>query len=93
MKTIYTADPVRFSRMTTDEQRESFLIDGLFKKDNIILYYLDIDRVIIGSAVPIKKSLKMGVSKELAADYFTQRREIGILNIGDAESVRNFSIT
>jgi 4-deoxy-L-threo-5-hexosulose-uronate ketol-isomerase len=82
MKVIYTADPVRFKCMTTDEQRDSFLIDELFKKDKTILYYLDIDRVIIGSAVPVKKKLKLGVSKELASDYFAQRREIGVLNIG-----------
>jgi 4-deoxy-L-threo-5-hexosulose-uronate ketol-isomerase len=82
MKVIYTADPVRFKCMTTDEQRDSFLIDELFKKDKTILYYLDIDRVIIGSTVPVKKKLKLGVSKELASDYFAQRREIGVLNIG-----------
>ena len=87
MKVLYTADPVRFNRMTTDEQRESFLVDGLFKKDKIILYYLDIDRVIIGSAVPKKKALKLGSSKELAADYFAQRREIGVLNIGGAGTI------
>jgi 4-deoxy-L-threo-5-hexosulose-uronate ketol-isomerase len=87
MKVLYTADLVRFKRMTTTEQRESFLIDGLFEKDVISLYYLDIDRVIIGSAVPEKKSLKLGISKELAADYFTQRREIGVLNIGGKGSV------
>ncbi len=87
MNVIYTADPVRFNRMTTTEQRESFLIDGLFEKDVISLYYLDIDRVIIGSAVPEEKSLKLGVSNELAADYFAQRREIGLLNIGGKGSV------
>jgi len=87
MKVLYTADPIRFKRMTTTEQRESFLIDGLFEKDVISLFYLDIDRVIIGSAVPEKKSLKLGVSKELAADYFAQRREIGVLNIGGKGSV------
>ena len=82
MKVLYTADPDRFKRMTTAEQRESFLIDDLFKKDKIILYYMDIDRVIVGSIVPTKKKLKLGVSKELASDYFAQRREIGVLNIG-----------
>jgi len=82
MKVLYTADPDRFKRMTTTEQRGSFLIDDLFKKDKIILYYMDIDRVIVGSAVPTKKKLKLGVSKELASDYFAQRREIGVLNIG-----------
>jgi 4-deoxy-L-threo-5-hexosulose-uronate ketol-isomerase len=87
MKVLYTADPVRFKRMTTDEQRESFLIDDLFKKNKTILYYLDVDRVIVGSVVPVKKKLKLGVSKELASDYFAQRRESGVLNIGDTGTV------
>jgi 4-deoxy-L-threo-5-hexosulose-uronate ketol-isomerase len=87
MKVLYTADPVRFKRMTTDEQRQSFLIDDLFKKDKLSLYYMDVDRVIVGSVVPLKKKLKLGVSKELASDYFAQRREIGVLNIGDFGTV------
>ena len=87
MQVLYTADPKRFKRMTTPEQRESFLIDDLFKKDKVILYYMDIDRVIVGSAVPAKKRLKLGVSKELASDYFAQRREIGVLNIGGKGTV------
>ena len=40
-----------------------------------------------GSAVPTKKKLKLGVSKELASDYFAQRREIGVLNIGDTGNI------
>lgn len=73
--------------MTTDEQRESFLIDDLFKSNSIVLNYVDVDRVIVGSAVPSKEALMLGVSKELAADYFAQRREIGVLNIGGNGSV------
>jgi 4-deoxy-L-threo-5-hexosulose-uronate ketol-isomerase len=87
MKVLYTADPVRYKRMTTDEQRDSFLIDDLFKKDKTVLYYMDVDRVIVGSAGPVKKKIKLGVSKELASDYFAQRREIGVLNIGDSGTV------
>jgi len=87
LKVLYTADPVRFSRMTTEEIRESFLINSLFTKDEIVLVYVDIDRAIAGSAVPVTKTLSLGVSKELASEYFAQRREIGVVNIGGAGSV------
>ncbi|MCI0512641.1 5-dehydro-4-deoxy-D-glucuronate isomerase [candidate division KSB1 bacterium] len=82
MEVRYTADPVRFQRMTTDEIRASFLVDNWFTPDTIELLYVDIDRVIIGSAIPGKQELKLTASKELAVDYFCARRELGILNIG-----------
>jgi len=87
MKIRYTADPVRFSRMTTDEIRESFLVESLFAPDKIDLIYCDVDRVIIGSAVPEAGALELSEADELRANYFTQRRELGVLNIGGAGKV------
>jgi len=82
-----TADPVRFSRMTTDEVRESFLVDGLFTEDEIVMVYSDVDRAILGSAVPVRTTLALESAPELRADTFCQRRELGILNIGGAGTV------
>ncbi|HES59785.1 MAG TPA: 5-dehydro-4-deoxy-D-glucuronate isomerase, partial [Caldithrix sp.] len=49
----------------------------------VILIYTDVDRAIVGSAVPGSKSLKLEASKkEMSAEYFTERREIGVINIG-----------
>lgn len=68
--------------MTTEELRASFLID-LFQGKTIQLVYSDIDPSICGSAVPIEDPLPLKASmKELAAEYFLQRRELGIINIG-----------
>jgi 4-deoxy-L-threo-5-hexosulose-uronate ketol-isomerase len=58
------------------------LVEKLFQPDVIYLLYSEVDRAIIGSAVPGKKKLELSASKELAADYFCERREIGVLNIG-----------
>lgn len=82
MEVRYVADPVRFQRMTTDEIRESFLVDQLFRPDEIYLLYCEVDRGIIGSAVPGKEPLTLAASQELAANFFCERREIGVLNIG-----------
>lgn len=74
--------------MTTGEVRENFLVSNLFEQDNVVLVYSDIDRVIAGSAVPVKGSLKLEASKkEMAANYFAERREIGIINIGEKGSI------
>lgn len=82
MEIRYSADPVRFSRMTTEELRENFLIESLFKIGEIKMVYSDNDRVIIGSATPLDSPLDLITSDELRASYFTQRRELGVLNIG-----------
>ncbi|MBX2976864.1 MAG: 5-dehydro-4-deoxy-D-glucuronate isomerase [Ignavibacteriaceae bacterium] len=83
MEVRYSPDLNGFKKMDTNELRNSFLIDTLFKKDRVEMVYSDIDRSITGSAVPVKKVLKLiATKKEMAADYFTERREIGVINIG-----------
>ena len=87
MEVRYSPDAIRFKRMTTPELRESFLVD-LFKENGINLVYSHIDRAIIGSAVPGENSLKLEANrKEMAADYFTERREVGVINIGTTGTV------
>src|ERR1700722_11973591 len=82
-KTRTVADQSRYQRMTTAELRESFLIDTLFQTGAIDLVYTDVDRAIVGSVVPASEKLALGTSKsQLAADYFAERREIGIINTG-----------
>jgi 4-deoxy-L-threo-5-hexosulose-uronate ketol-isomerase len=68
--------------MTTEEIRENFLIESLFKPDSIEMVYSEADRAIVGSAVPVNQTLALTSADELRADYFCQRRELGVLNIG-----------
>ena len=88
MKIIYLADQVRYQTMNTDEFRQTFLVEDLFQRNKLVLYYTETDRAIVGSAVPIKKKLSLPAGKELASDYFAERREVGIINIGNAGSVK-----
>ncbi|MGH7451561.1 MAG: 5-dehydro-4-deoxy-D-glucuronate isomerase [bacterium] len=87
MKILPAIDPIRTKSLTTSELREAFLLEDLFQSDVIKLAYSENDRAIIGSAVPIKEKLPLQTSKELAANYFAQRREIGVLNIGGAGQI------
>jgi len=83
MEVRYSPDKDGFNKLTTNELRKSFLIESLFVKNKIPMVYSDVDRSITGSVVPAGKTLKLTASKkEMAADYFAQRREIGIINIG-----------
>jgi 4-deoxy-L-threo-5-hexosulose-uronate ketol-isomerase len=87
MQMHYLADQVRYQRMTSAELRETFLVTDLFQKDRIVLHYSEIDRPIIGSIVPLKKKLSLETTKELAVKYFAERREVGIINIGNAGQI------
>ncbi|VGO13729.1 4-deoxy-L-threo-5-hexosulose-uronate ketol-isomerase [Pontiella desulfatans] len=81
MDVRYTVGKNEYKRMTTDELREAFLVN-LFETGTINLLYCEVERSIVGAAVPTVGSLKLEAGKELASDYFCQRREVGVLNIG-----------
>jgi 4-deoxy-L-threo-5-hexosulose-uronate ketol-isomerase len=87
MEVRYAADSVRMSRMTTEEVRKTFLLDGLFTPEAIDLIYCDVDRAIVGSAVPGKSVLALAAADQLRAAYFAERREIGVLNVGEPGAV------
>ena len=67
---------------TTERLREEFHIKNLFTKDNVRMVYSHIDRIITAGLMPVRQTLKLEAGKELAADYFLQRREMGCINIG-----------
>lgn len=80
------ASPKDVKHYTTDRLREEFLIQDLFKVDELKTLYSHIDRIIVGSAVPTKE-MKLTAGEEIRADYFLQRREMGIINIGGKGTV------
>jgi len=88
MRLIQVADAIRYPRMTSEELRASFLVDALFTPGRIDLAYVDLDRTVLGSAVPLAEPLTLETDPDLRADYFTERREIGVLNIGGPGTVR-----
>jgi len=93
MKLLQMADRVRYSRMTTAERRETFLLEGMFAPGAIDLAYVDLDRTVIGSAVPTGAPLKLETQPELRAEYFCERRELGVFNAGGAGSVEVDGVT
>jgi len=88
MKILQMSDAIRFRTMTTKELRETFLVEDLFQAGVIGLTYVDLDRAVIGSAVPTVAPLPLPTDDVLKASYFTERRELGILNIGGSGSVK-----
>lgn len=87
MKLMEMADKVRYARMTTAERRETFLLEDLFKPGTLELAYIDADRTVVGSAVPTSVPLTLEPQPELRSEYFCERRELGVLNVGGSGSV------
>ena len=83
----YMPDAERYRRMTTDELREHFLVQRLFQPGTVQLRVTGLDRAIVGGAVPSAEPLELEATEELAAETFTERREVGLLNIGGAGAV------
>jgi 4-deoxy-L-threo-5-hexosulose-uronate ketol-isomerase len=87
MKIRILADPFRAATMSTEQLRDMFLIDELFAPGEIQLAYCDADRAVLGSAVPTVEPLLLGTDDALRSQYFTERRELGVLNIGQKGTV------
>jgi 4-deoxy-L-threo-5-hexosulose-uronate ketol-isomerase len=73
--------------MTTAELRETFLLDSLYEPGALRLIYLDLDRTVAGIAAPTATPILLPTDPALRAQYFTERRELGVLNVGGRGSV------
>lgn len=78
----YAHHPNDVKHYTTKQLREHFLIDNLFQKNCISLTYSMYDRFIVGGAMPVSKPLELETIDDLKADYFLERRELGLVNVG-----------
>jgi len=87
MKLLQMADAVRYEMMNTEELRETFLLEGMFAPGKMELAYVDLDRTVIGAAMPAAEALTLETQPELRAEYFLERRELGVLNVGGAGEV------
>lgn len=76
------SSPKDVKHYTTERLREEFLIENLFVSGEIKLVYSHIDRMITGAAVPTISPIALTAGDELRAEFFLERREMGVVNIG-----------
>ncbi len=89
MEARYSPDVAGYKTLKTEEIRKAFLMESLFEKCKVKTLYFDVDRAIVGGALPLEDPLPLLSSKkEMAADYFAERREIGIFNVGGSGKVK-----
>ena len=83
----YAASPKEVQGFNTEELRNEFLVQNLLEADQLKLVYSHYDRFIVGGAVPTDKSIELEAIDPLKAQYFLERRELGIINVGGSGSV------
>ncbi|CAM4306344.1 5-dehydro-4-deoxy-D-glucuronate isomerase [Cytophagaceae bacterium 50C-KIRBA] len=78
----FEASRKEVSTFTNQELRDHFLVENIFEANQIHLTYSIYDRMIIGGAMPVLGEIKLPNPEKLKANYFLERRELGIINVG-----------
>lgn len=84
----YAAHPEDVKHYDTQRLRRDFLIENLFAKDEVNMVYSMYDRIVVGGAMPVKEALTLEAIDPLKAPCFTQRREVGVYNVGGAGCIK-----
>jgi len=82
MKILLETGPNEVKTMNTAQLRAQFLLPELAQKDALTLAYTMYDRMVLGCAFPVKNSVQLENYDALKSQYFLERREIGIINVG-----------
>jgi 4-deoxy-L-threo-5-hexosulose-uronate ketol-isomerase len=88
MQSRYLPDIVRYKTLDSAALKAAYVVDPVFVPGRIELFGIDVDRAVVGGAVPTTEALTLPVPSELRATHFCERRELGIINIGGAGKVR-----
>ena len=83
----YAIGPRETNQMGTKALRDEFLIDQVFGIDQINWIYTHYDRYLVGGVIPKKTVVKLETIDPLKANFFLERREMGIINVGGNGSV------
>jgi 4-deoxy-L-threo-5-hexosulose-uronate ketol-isomerase len=83
----YTASRSEFARMNTAELRSQFLLQGLFVPGRVTSVYCEVERAVVAGAVPAGRDLTLETDPRLAAGFFLERREAGVINLGGPGTV------
>ena len=79
--------PTEVKKMDTQQLRDEFLVSSLMQPGKVNFVYSHYDRMIIGGIMPAGEELEIGTYEPLKAEYFLERRELGIINVGGTGNV------
>ena len=82
MNNRYANHPNDSKKYDTKQLREHYMVEEIFIDDKMELTYSHVDRIIFGGIKPVNESLKLEAGKSMGVDYFLERREMGVINVG-----------
>src|SRR5271165_2395001 len=84
METRQAINSAYAKTLDTQGLRREFLIPEVFRPGELTMTYSQIDRIVVGGVMPLAGpvGLPEGIGRTYGVDFFLQRREIGIINIG-----------
>jgi 4-deoxy-L-threo-5-hexosulose-uronate ketol-isomerase len=88
MKILPAIGPHEAKQLDSQALRENFLLLGLAQPGQLNLVYTHYDRAVVGVAQPLAQPLELPTYPHLRADYFLERRELGIINVGGPGQVQ-----
>ncbi len=83
----YASNPQDVKGYDTERLRQDFLIEKIFRADEVNMVYSMYDRYIVGGAMPVDGVLTFEAIDLLKSTHFLSRREMVIFNIGGVGSV------
>lgn len=83
----YEASPREVERMNTSELRADFLLESLFEKGSANFVYSHYDRMVVGGLIPGAAAIELANYETLKSEYFLERRELGVINVGGAGTI------
>ena len=75
------------NRMGTQALRDEFLIEEVFGTGTVNWVYTHFDRYMAGGVIPTEGSVFLDTLEPLKSDFFLERREMGIINVGGKGTV------
>ncbi|KPK85993.1 MAG: 5-keto-4-deoxyuronate isomerase [Bacteroides sp. SM23_62_1] len=84
----YATNPEDFKNYDTARIRKDFLISDLMVPGQIKMVYSHYDRFIVGGSIPLNDPLMLEAIDPLKANFFLERREIGIINVGGSGLIK-----
>lgn len=87
MKVLHAVHPDDFKQYDTEKIRSRFLLTDLKEENKANFAYTHYDRMIVGLVCPVAETVVLDNYSNLRADYFLERREIGIINVGGAGQI------
>ena len=87
MEVRHASHPDQIKGFTTQDLRDRYLVQDLFRADEVCAVYTHHDRIVLAGVQPAAGAVALPTFPEIRSDYFFEHREAGVVNVGGPGSV------